>query len=309
LRRRANKDLKFTNPNPIKTRPMTESTSLRLVASCPDNVGILAKVAAFIAGRGANITEANQYEDQRSRTFFMRHVFDLPGPPDSVESFRKEFRPLADELRMDWRLNEADRRQRVVLLVSRFDHCLAYLLHRWKVGDLKIEIPCVISNHETLREIVEWYGVPFHHIPVPKESDAKQGAFQSIADRIEAATPDTIVLARYMQIFPPWLCEKFRHRVINIHHSFLPSFVGAKPYHQADRRGVKLIGATCHYVTEDLDAGPIIEQDVVRVRHSDSIQDMMRLGKDVENTVLFRGLHYHLEDRVLVQGNKTILFD
>ncbi|MFP4352962.1 MAG: formyltetrahydrofolate deformylase [Puniceicoccaceae bacterium] len=288
---------------------MTESTSLRLIASCPDNVGILAKVAAFIAGRGANITEANQYEDQRSRTFFMRHVFDLPGPAASVESFRKEFQPLADELRMDWRLNEAARRQRVVLLASRFDHCLAYLLHRWKVGDLKIEIPCVISNHENLREMVEWHGVPYHHIPVPKEAAARQAAFQATGDRIEASAPDTIVLARYMQIFPPWLCEKFRHRVINIHHSFLPSFVGARPYHQADRRGVKLIGATCHYVTEDLDAGPIIEQDVVRVRHSDSIQDMMRLGKDVENTVLFRGLHYHLEDRVVVHGNKTILFE
>jgi len=279
------------------------------VASCPDQVGILAKVANFIAGCGANITEANQYEDHRSQTFFMRHVFDLPVAKNTVESFHKEFQHLADDLRMNWRIAEAAHRQRVVLLVSKFDHCLAYLLHRWKVGDLKINIPCVISNHETLRELVEWYGIPFHHVPVPKEPAAKQAAFEATAELIEAATPDTIVLARYMQIFPPWLCEKFHHRVINIHHSFLPSFIGAKPYHQADQRGVKLIGATCHYVTEDLDAGPIIDQDVVRIQHSDSIKDIMRLGKDVENTVLSRGLRFHLDDRVLVHGNKTILFN
>ena len=148
---------------------------------------------------------------------------------------------------------------RIVLLVSKFDHCLAYLLHRWKGGDLRFDIPCVISNHETLRELVEWYGIPYHHVPVPKESEPKQAAFEKTAELIEQAEPDTIVLARYMQIFPAWLCKKYRHKVINIHHGFLPSFIGAKPHHQADERGVKLIGATCHYVTENLDAGPIIE--------------------------------------------------
>ncbi len=286
----------------------TEPTHLRLVGSCPDQVGILARVAGFIAEHGANITEANQYEDVRSQTFFMRYVFDCPASNDAVAAFKTRFQPLAEELQMDWRVSDVRKKQRVVLLVSTFDHCLAYLLHRWKVGDLECKIPCVISNHEKLRELVEWYGIPYHHVPVPKEASAKQAAFEQTAEHIGQAEPDTIVLARYMQIFPPWLCEKYRHQVINIHHSFLPSFVGAKPYHQADERGVKLIGATCHYVTGDLDAGPIIEQDVVRVRHSDSIQDMMRLGKDVENTVLARGLRYHLEDRVLVHGNKTILF-
>lgn len=287
----------------MKTNPQ----NLRLVASCPDHVGILAKVANFIADRGANITEANQYEDKRSKTFFMRYGFELSASDEDKE-LSSAFADLADSLDMDWRITDVARRQKVVLLVSKFDHCLAYLLHRWKVGDLKIDIPCVISNHEDLRELVEWYGIPYHYVPVPKDPNAKQAAFQKTADIIEAATPDTIVLARYMQIFPPWLCANFRHRVINIHHSFLPSFIGAKPYHQADQRGVKLIGATCHYVTEDLDAGPIIEQDVVRIRHSDSIEEMMRLGKDVENNVLSRGLRYHLEDRVLVHGNKTILF-
>ncbi|MGB0257201.1 MAG: formyltetrahydrofolate deformylase [Coraliomargarita sp.] len=286
----------------------TNQTHLRLVASCPDRVGILARVAGFIADQGANITAANQYEDQRSKIFFMRYGIELLNTEKSASTFQSAFKPIADELQMDWRLTDLSKKPRVVLLVSKFDHCLAYLLHRWKVGDLSIDIPCVISNHEKLRELVEWYGIPFHYVPVPKEADAKKAAFEKTAALIEQVDPDTIVLARYMQIFPPWLCTKYRYKVINIHHSFLPSFIGAKPYHQADVRGVKLIGATCHYVTEDLDAGPIIEQDVVRVSHSDSIEDMMRLGKDVENTVLARGLRYHLEDRVLVHGNKTILF-
>lgn len=284
------------------------STHLRLVGSCPDQVGIIARVASFIADHGGNITESNQYEDVRSKTFFMRYGIELLDTKMSASEFAITFRSLADELRMEWHVTDLASKPRIVLLVSKFDHCLAHLLHRWKGGDLRFDIPCVISNHETLRELVEWYGIPYHHVPVPKESEAKQAAFEKTAELIEQAEPDTIVLARYMQIFPAWLCKKYRHKVINIHHSFLPSFIGAKPYHQADERGVKLIGATCHYVTENLDAGPIIEQDVVRVRHSDSIEDMMRQGKDVENTVLARGLRYHLEDRVLVHGNKTILF-
>ena len=284
------------------------STHLRLVGSCPDQVGIIARVASFIADHGGNITASNQYEDVRSKTFFMRYGIELLDTEMSAREFATTFRSLADELQMDWRLTDLAQKPRIVLLVSKFDHCLAYLLHRWKGGDLRFDIPCVISNHETLRELVEWYGIPFHHVPVPKESKAKQAAFEKTGELIEQAKPDTIVLARYMQIFPAWLCRKYRHNVINIHHSFLPSFIGAKPYHQADERGVKLLGAPCHYVTENLDAGPIIEQDVVRVRHSDSIEDMMRQGKDVENTVLARGLRYHLEDRVLVHGNKTILF-
>jgi len=287
----------------------TDLTRLRLVGSCPDHVGILAKVSGFIAAKGGNITEANQYEDQRSRMFFMRYGIDLPGSASAIEEFKASFADVAGDLQLDWQLHEASKRQKVVILVSKFDHCLAYLLHRWKVGDLKIDIPCVISNHDALSDMVQWYGIPYHHIPVPKEPEAKKAAFAQTERIIEKATPDTIVLARYMQIIPPALCQKYPNRIINIHHSFLPSFIGARPYHQAEERGVKLIGATCHYVTEDLDAGPIIEQDVVRIRHSDSIEDMMRLGKDVENVVLARGLRYHIEDRVLVQGNRTILFN
>lgn len=285
-----------------------EPARLRLIATCPDRTGIVARVATFLAQRGASITEASQYNDAGSQTFFMRSEFVIGGGPAILPQIENEFRPIAKDLQMEWRLTDASRRPRVVLLVSKFDHCLAYLLHRRKVGDMNFDIPCVISNHEDLRALVEWYGIPYHHVPVPSEPAAKQAALEKTAQLIAEAHPDTIVLARYMQIFPPWLCERYRHRVVNIHHSFLPSFVGAKPYHQAEERGVKLIGATCHYVTEALDAGPIIEQDVMRIRHSDTIKDMMRLGKDIENVVLARGLRYHLEDRVLVHGNKTILF-
>ncbi len=282
---------------------------LRLVATCPDRSGIVARVSTFLADRGASITDAGQYHEPIAGIFFMRWVFEIPSGPDVAAKLENELQPIADELHMEWRLAEAERHQRVVILVSKFDHCLAYLLHRHKVGDLKIDIPCIISNHDTLRDLVEWYGIPYHHVPVPSDPQAKRAAFEETAALINDAKPDTIVLARYMQIFPPWLCERYRHKVINIHHSFLPSFIGAKPYHQAAERGVKLIGATCHYVTADLDNGPIIEQDVARIRHSDTIEDIMRLGKDVENAVLARGLRLHLEDRVLVHGNKTILFE
>jgi len=306
------KDLTLTT-NSYKTiykmsHKRTVTRSLRLIASCPDRIGIVARVATFLAEQGACITQADQYQDPSSGTFFMRYGFDFPEVEEAISVLYHAFAPIAIEFGMDWKLRDSADRRRVVLLVSKLDHCLAYLLHRWKVGDLEMEIPCVISNHEDLRDMVEWYGIPYHCVPVPKEVSSKQAAFAETARLIEESVPDTIVLARYMQIFPSWLCKKFHHRVINIHHSFLPSFAGARPYHQAEERGVKLIGATCHYITEELDAGPIIEQDAVRIRHSDTINDMIRLGKDVENTVLARGLRYHLEDRVLVHGNKTILF-
>ena len=284
----------------------SRATNFRLVASCPDQPGIVAQVSSFIAERGATITEAGQYEDSDSRTFFMRYALAAPSGAFTRDSFSQAFASVADALDMEWQLVDASQKRRVVILVSKFDHCLAYLLHRRKVGDLSFDLPCVISNHEALRELVEWYGAPFHFIPISKEE--KQASFERIADCIKAAKPDTIVLARYMQVLPPWLCQRYRNRVINIHHSFLPSFVGARPYRQAKERGVKLIGATCHYVTEQLDEGPIIEQDVTRVKHNDTIKDMMRLGKDIENSVLARGLRFHLEDRVIVQGNKCIVF-
>ena len=190
--------------------------------------------------------------------------------------------------------------------VSKQEHCLYDLLARWKGGELNVDIPCVISNHETLRGFVEWHGIPFHHVPVTP--DTKPAAYAGIKRRFEEERGDVMVLARYMQILSPELCAAFAGRIINIHHSFLPSFAGAKPYHQAYQRGVKLIGATCHYVTAELDQGPIIEQDVIRVDHSDSPDDLVRYGKDIEKAVLARGLRFHIEDRVLVDGIKTIVF-
>jgi len=282
--------------------------NFRLLGTCPDKVGIVARISGFIAEHGGSIIRANQYEDIETRMFYMRYVVDADTLNIDAPGFRQAFAPIADELNMEWRLGESERPQRVVLLVSKLDHCLADLLHLWRSGDLPFELVCVVSNHEDMRKLVEWHGVPYHCVPVPGDQTGKQAAFERTSQLIARAAPDTIVLARYMQILPPWLCRDYPNRIINIHHSFLPSFVGAKPYHQAFQRGVKLTGATCHYVTEELDAGPIIEQDVVRIRHHDTVEDLVRLGKDVEKTVLARGLRYHLEDRVLVQGSKTVVF-
>jgi formyltetrahydrofolate deformylase len=206
---------------------------------------------------------------------------------------------------MDWKISDNSVKKRVVILVSKLEHCLYDLLARWKAGELDIEIPCVISNHDTWRSFVEWHGIPFHHVPVTPDNKAQ--AYDEVQRLFEDARADTMVLARYMQVLSPKLCAAYPGRIINIHHSFLPSFVGAKPYHQAYGRGVKLTGATCHYVTEELDQGPIIEQDVIRIRHSDRPDDLVRLGRDIEKAVLARGLRYHLEDRVLIHGNKTIV--
>jgi formyltetrahydrofolate deformylase len=280
--------------------------TFRLVIACPDRVGIVAKVSNFLATYNGWITEASHHSDTDSGWFFMRHEIRADSLPFDLEEFRHAFAPIAREFSMEWRVTDSAQPKRVVLMASRESHCLADLLHRWNSGELDCEIPCVISNHEDLRSMVEWHGIPYHHVPVDPRD--KEPAFAEVSRLVREHAADTVVLARYMQILPPQLCREFAQRVINIHHSFLPSFAGAKPYHQASLRGVKLIGATCHYVTEDLDAGPIIEQDVVRVTHGDTIDDMVRRGKDVEKMVLARGLRYHLEDRVLVHDNKTVVF-
>ncbi len=282
------------------------SKTFRLVISCPDRVGIVAAVSQYLNQRNGSIVEANHHTDAEQKWFFMRHVIDAESMTVDIDTFRTEFAAIAQEFDMDWYINSSENLPKVMLMATKESHCLNDLLHRWHTGELQCDIVGVIANHEELRSMVEWYNIPYHCINVPKED--KMPAFKAIEKTIDESGADTIVLARYMQIFPEYLCHKYKHRVINIHHSFLPSFVGAKPYHQAAVRGVKLIGATCHYVTADLDAGPIIEQDVIRVRHSHSATDMVRLGKDIEKLVLSRGLRYHLEDRVLVHGNKTVVF-
>ena len=284
---------------------MTERSEFRLTVSCPDRMGIVARVARVIADAEGWITEAAQHTDTEAHWFFMRWVFSLPAGRD--KDLARSFEGLAGEFQMQWSLTRTEARPRVVILVSKEPHCLTDLLARWRSGELPMEIPAIVSNHRLLEEVASCYGIPFEHVPVTRETRAE--AFAQLRERLVALQADTIVLARYMQILPPELCTEFRERVINIHHSFLPSFVGARPYHQAFARGVKLIGATCHYVTEDLDAGPIIEQDVARIRHDDQVDDLVRKGRDVERWVLARGLRNHLEGRVLTHGNKTIVFD
>ncbi|MBI4754831.1 MAG: formyltetrahydrofolate deformylase [Betaproteobacteria bacterium] len=277
-----------------------------LVAACPDQVGIVARVAGFIAEHRGWILETNHHADIESGRYFMRIEVKADSLPFDLAGFRSRFRPIAESLTMDWRINDSATPKRVVMLVSKQEHCLYDLLARWHAGELAVEIPCVVSNHEDFRGLVEWHGIPFHHVPVTAETRAQ--AFERIGELFERERGDVMVLARYMQILPPELCSAYPGRIVNIHHSFLPSFVGAKPYHQAYARGVKLIGATCHYVTAELDAGPIIEQDTVRIDHSDSVEDLVRYGKDIEKAVLARGLRYHVEDRVLLNGLRTVVF-
>jgi len=278
-----------------------------LSASCPDQVGIIARVSGFIAGNGGWILESSFHSDVLTSRYFMRIEIKADSLPFLLAEFRERFRSeVAEPLSMTWQINDSAVKKRVVVLVSKQEHCLYDLLARWQAKELDIEIPCVISNHDTFRGFVEWHGIPFHHVPVT--ADNKAGAYAEMQRIFDDVRGDTMVLARYMQILSPELCNAHPGKILNIHHSFLPSFVGAKPYHQAYVKGVKLIGATCHYVTAELDQGPIVEQDVIRIDHSDSVEDMVRYGKDIEKAVLARGLRYHLEDRVLVHGNKTVVF-
>ena len=278
----------------------------RLTISCPDRVGIVAKVGQFFSGHGGWIVQANHYSGPVSGRFFMRHCIREDSLPFDLEGLKQAFSPIADEFGMNWQVCDSGLPKKVILMASKQSHCLVDLLHRWHSKELDCDIPCVISNHDDLRSLVEWHGIPYFHVPMDKDNKAEH--FRRVNAIVEEHKADTIVLARYMQILPQELCEKYVGQIINIHHSFLPSFAGAKPYHQAAERGVKLIGATCHYVTEELDAGPIIDQDVIRISHNDTVDDMVRLGKDVEKSVLARGVRSHLEDRVLLHGNKTIVF-
>jgi len=277
-----------------------------LTISCPDTVGIVAGVSGFLAQNKGWIVEASYHSDPEAQSFFMRNEVLADSLPFGVDELRTRFEEVANKFKMTWKISDTQVKKRVVVLVSKEDHCLSDILHRWRNNELDFDFRAVISNHETLRGFVEWHGVPFHYIPVDKNN--KQAAFALTDEFVNRENPDTIVLARYMQILPPNMCERYEGRVINIHHSFLPSFAGAKPYHQAYERGVKLIGATSHFATAELDAGPIIEQDVIRIDHAHSPEDMIRLGRDVEKTVLARALRYHLEDRILIHGQKTVVF-
>lgn len=278
---------------------------LILTLGCADRPGITAQVTGFLFERGGNILEAQQFNDQEGGAFFMRVAFD-PGAAGR-EDLRTDFAALADAFGMQWKLARRDRPRRVLLMVSKFDHCLADLLYRWRIGELPMDPVAIVSNHP--REAISHTHigeVPFHHLPVTAESKAVQEAqVRAIAEETQA---ELVVLARYMQILSDEQAAHFAGRCINIHHSFLPGFKGARPYHQAHARGVKMIGATAHYVTADLDEGPIIHQDVEPITHADSPDELVRKGRDIESRVLAEAVRLHLEDRVLLNGSRTVVF-
>ena len=277
-----------------------------LTLSCPDRVGLLARITAFIAEFGGNLDEVHQFTDSQAGWFFTRMAIETETLRIPLAQLRAEFSPLASELGAQWSIRREHDHMRVVLMVSRLGHCLADLLWRWKSGELGCEIACVIGNHEDFRSVVERDGLPFHHVPVATEN--KAAAFAEIERLWTDAGADLVVLARYMQVIPVDVCGRWEGRILNIHHSFLPSFVGANPYQRAWERGVKLIGATCHYVTADLDQGPIVEQEVIRVDHFHDTEDLLRLGRDCERQALARGVRWHLSGRVLLHGRRTVVF-
>ena len=278
----------------------------RLLITCPDRPGIVAAVSNFLAASGANITESQQYStDPFGGTFFLRLEFHLDGLDGLFGGLNESFAALADQFSMRWRMTRASELKRVAIMVSRADHALQEILSRARQGELRADIRMVISNHQDAAEAAAFWRVPFHHIPVSRETRDEAEAAQL---RLLTAEADLVVLARYMQILSPRFLAAFSGPVINIHHSFLPAFAGADPYQQAADRGVKLAGATAHYVTAELDAGPIIEQDIVRVDHRSSAADLRSLGRHVERAVLARAVGWHLEDRVIVHQNKTIVF-
>ena len=284
-----------------------------ITLTCPDTTGIVAEISGFLARAGGWIVEAGYHSDPDTGWFFTRQVVLAHSLPFDVDELRARFGEVADRLGGTWTISDTGVPKRAVLLVSKEAHCLHDLLGRVATGELPARLEAVIGNHDGLGDIVRAHGVPFHHVAFPStgvggtDKDRAE-AFAEVRKLVDAVDPDAIVLARFMQILTPELCDAWAGRALNIHHSFLPSFVGARPYHQAHARGVKLIGATCHYVTPDLDAGPIVEQDVIRVDHGDTVSDMVRRGRDIERLVLARGLRWHLEDRVLVYGNKTVVF-
>jgi formyltetrahydrofolate deformylase len=280
----------------------------RMLIACPDQPGIVAAVSRFLYEHGANIVQSDQYTmDPEGGMFFIRIEFDLNELERRLESLELDFtNVVAAKFQMEWSVSRASQIKRLAVLVSKEDHCMRELLWQWQAGDLNAEIAMVISNHQDMRPLVESFGIPFYYVPVTAETklEAEQQHMELIQDKA-----DVIVLARYMQIISSQFIAHFANRIINIHHSFLPAFIGGKPYAQAHNRGVKIIGATAHYVTEELDGGPIIEQDVQRVDHRDNVNDLKRIGRHIERIVLARAVAWHAEDRILVHHNKTVVFN
>ncbi|MFF3955391.1 formyltetrahydrofolate deformylase [Streptomyces sp. NPDC001890] len=291
----------MTAPHPADTAP----EQYVLTLSCPDKKGIVHAVSSYLFMTGCNIEDSQQFGDHDTGLFFMRVHFSADAPV-TVEKLRASFAAVGDSFRMDWQIHRSAERMRVVLMVSKFGHCLNDLLFRSRIGALPVEIAAVVSNHTDFAELVASYNVPFRHIPVTKET--KAAAEAELLELVRAENVELVVLARYMQVLSDDLCKQLSGRIINIHHSFLPSFKGAKPYHQAHARGVKLIGATAHYVTADLDEGPIIEQEVERVGHGVTPDQLVAIGRDVECQALARAVKWHAERRILLNGRRTVIF-
>jgi formyltetrahydrofolate deformylase len=277
-----------------------------LTLSCPDTAGLIHAVSGFLVRNSGNILESQQFDDRLQDRFFMRVHFDVSDPDVGLEHLRYRFGPVAEAHAITWTLRDAATPTRTLIMVSRFGHCLNDLLFRCRTGALNIEVPAIVSNHRDFEPLAETYGIPFHHLPVTR--DTKPEAEARLLELVRELNVDLVVLARYMQVLSDDLCKELQGRAINIHHSFLPSFKGAKPYQQAYERGVKLVGATAHYVTPDLDEGQIIEQDVVRVDHSLDPADLVTVGRDVEAQVLAHAVKWHTESRVMMDGNRTVVF-
>jgi formyltetrahydrofolate deformylase len=278
-----------------------------LLIDCPDRRGIVSAVAQLLYGHGANILHADQHQDNFAGMFFMRVEWSLDGFDLSEEAFRNQFGVIAREFDMSWRLAWSSQRLRMAIFVSRYQHCLLDLLHRYQLGELAGEVAMIVSNHPDAEGLASFYKIPFRYFPATPQNRTEIEERQ--IDSLKLNNIDLVVLARYMQILSPSFVDQYPRRIINVHHSFLPAFTGAKPYHAAFQRGVKLIGATSHYVTEELDEGPIIDQDVTRVSHRDQVADLVQKGRDLERMVLSRAVRWHLSHRILFYGNKTVVFD
>ncbi len=287
------------------TEPKKKTATLRL--TCPDRKGLVASMSNFLFKHGANILHADQHQDSESGLFLMRMEFDLQTWDLQPQSFHQALQAITTPLNMSWDLAYSDYKPRVAIFVSRFDHCLSDLLYRHRMEELPCEIPFVISNHSDTKHLADFYRIPF--LTISMDAERKEEIEQQQLDLLKTHKIDLVVLARYMQILSPHFVNTYRNRIINIHHSFLPAFLGAKPYHQAFARGVKVIGATSHYVTEVLDDGPIIDQDVMRISHRDEVSDLVQKGRDLERLVLSRAVKWHLENRVIIYGKKTVVFD
>ena len=286
---------------------MENNLSAILLLSCGDRSGLVSRISHFVFERGGNILELDEHVDSNEKHFFLRIEWDLKNFSIPASEIANAFAPLAKEFNAEWEINFTGKNLRVAIFVSKYDHCLQEILWRQRLGEFNIDIPLIISNHEDLKPLAEYYGIPYHVFPITKDNKKEQEKKE--LELLKENKINTIVLARYMQILTPQLINVYPNKIINIHHSFLPAFSGSNPYKQAYERGVKIIGATSHYVTEDLDDGPIIEQDIIRISHRNTVSDLIRKGRDLERLILARAIYYHAHHRILVFGKKTIIFD